>query len=297
MSGESSRREDVITCLLALAMAAIGGLGLLTYYAGGFPSRIPEALRNIDTVPLDKVADWRLGTCLLDQHEGGPPQHFTSECIDQRRPLLFLWGDSLSAAFYPGLRTLESEMRFGIAQFSTAGCPPLLDFIVVHRPLCVGDNAAAFAKIKEVRPQIVLLFSTWGYEGNIIPYLDATIAALKAANVPRVVVMGPAPVWSGGLAKAAYDHYRSDPLHRMLPMYSDFRLNTSFFDLHRDLRQHLRQLVEYFSTWDALCEAKKCRVWVDYPGGQLTQFDDVHLTIGGADFLASKLASVLFPDR
>ena len=41
----------------------------------------------------------------------------------------FLWGDSVAASLYPGLLNAQKTFDFGLGEFATAGCPPVIGFI------------------------------------------------------------------------------------------------------------------------------------------------------------------------
>jgi len=102
-------------------------VGIWVFYEAGVPQRIPAAVREVAqlqiTPELEKSA-WRLHTCLLETDD--TKAQFTSDCLESRRPLLFLWGDSFAAALYPGLKQLQQSVSFGLAQFTSAGltCSP-----------------------------------------------------------------------------------------------------------------------------------------------------------------------------
>jgi peptidoglycan/LPS O-acetylase OafA/YrhL len=289
-TGQHRPLKIACTCI---AMSVIGGIGLATFHSGGFPYRIPPAIRDITTIPFDRVAEWRLGTCLL---ENSPSSQFAPNCLQRgHQPLLFLWGDSYAAALYPGLKQLQRSVNFGLAQYTTAGCPPLLSFSVEGRPYCVENNDFVFSVLQGARPDIVLLYSSWswGY-GNMLPSLADLVRKLRLLNIPRIVIMGPPPAWTGGLPKAAYDYYTHDPLHRMIPARSSSGLDTWYA-----WQQHFREQVvplgtEYISAWDALCNGKECLTRL---GADLISFDEAHLTIPGSIYLAQAIAPCLFPDR
>lgn len=284
---------------LCATMTLIGALGLGAYTAHGFPMRMPAALRNLTVFPVNEIAEWRRGTCFHDSPEElAESQWSLANCVEHKRPLLFLWGDSFSAAFYPGLKRLQQSTSFGIAEYSTAGCPSLLNFTVHVRPHCVKDEAFGFSILAKVHPDILLLFSSWtGYPEKldiVYDHLTALIAKLRTLNIPHIIVMGPPPGWTGGLAKAAYDYYLAHPpLQRMIPTFSDFRLQNANHVQFRARVTHMG--VEYISTWDVLCKKGKCRTWVDTPGGHLTSFDGAHLSVAGAEFVANAIKSCLFP--
>jgi lysophospholipase L1-like esterase len=274
-------------------MTGLGAMGLAAFAWQGFPQRIPPAIRDITTMPVDEVADWRRGTCMLD----GDEATFAANCgAHGRRPLMFLWGDSYAGSLYPGLRHLQAGANFGLAQYTTAGCPPLLDFSVKGRPHCVGNNDSAYSALSNASPDVVLLFSAWNY-GDVIPALRELIGKIRALQISHVVVMGPLPYWDGGLPKAAYDYYRADPLHRMLPLRSSFRVSDPWYDYDRYFRAKLENIdVDYISTWETLCHGKECPTRPTDDAAQLMAFDYGHLTVPGAIYLAEAIAPCLFKE-
>jgi hypothetical protein len=287
-TGHRLRLKVVCLCI---AMTGIGAMGLGAFAWQGFPQRIPPAIRDITTIPLDEVADWRRGTCFLD----GDEATFGASCAEPgRHPLLFLWGDSYAASLYPGLRHLQAAANFGLAQYTTAGCPPLLSFPVKGRPHCVGNDDFSFSALSKAGPDVVLLFSAWNY-GDVIPALRELIAKIRALQISHIVVMGPLPYWDGGLPKAAYDYYRADPLHRMLPLRSSFKVSDAWYDYEQGFRAKLQGMdADYISAWDVLCRGKECLTRPADDASQLMAFDYGHLTVPGAIYLAEAIAPCLF---
>lgn len=287
----TGHRLPLKVACLCVAMSGIGTAGLAAFEWQGFPQRIPPAIRDITTIPVNEVADWRLHTCFLD----GDEARFGANCVEHgRHPLLFLWGDSYAASLYPGLKYLQAVANFGLAQYTTAGCPPLLDFPVDGRPHCVGNDDFVFSALSNVRPDVVLLFSAWNY-GDVFPSLRGLIAKLRALQISHIVVMGPPPYWDGGLPKAAYDYYRADPLHRMLPLQSSFRVSNSWYGYEQGFRAKVQSMeLDYISTWDALCHGKECRTRPTDDASQLMAFDYGHLTVPGAIHLANAIGPCLF---
>ena len=289
-------RLPIKVIALCVAMTAMGAAGLTVFERQGLPERIPAAIRDITTIPLDEVADWRLHTCLLETDDKA--SQFTSDCLDHgRRPLLLLWGDSNAAALYPGLKRLQQSVDFGLAQYTTAGCPPLLSFPVQGRPRCVENNDFVFATLSNVHPDVVVLYSAWNY-GDVYPRLSELITKLRALQIPRIIVMGPPPIWDGGLPKAAYDYYRTDPLHRLPPLRSSFRVADAWYGYEKAFRARVQEMgVDYISSWDALCNGKECQTRPPNDASQLMAFDYAHLTIPGAVYLAKLITPCLFPEE
>lgn len=280
------------TASLCAAMTIIGAVGLGAFEWHGFPDRIPPAIRDITKIPINEVADWRLHTCLLENNETA--SQLAPDCIDRKkRPLLFLWGDSYAAALYPGLKRLQRTTPFSLAQYTTAGCPPLLSFPILGHPYCVETNKVIFSILSDVRPDVVLLYSSWGY-GGVIPPLSRLIGDLRALQIPHILVMGTPPFWDGGLPKAAYDYYRADPLHRMLPLRSSYRVSDLWYNFEKNFRAQVQAMdVDYISAWNVFCNDKECQTRPDNNASQLVAFDYAHLTIPGAVYLAEAIAPCL----
>ena len=285
------------TAGLCFVMTAIAGAGFAAFQWQGFPTRIPPVIRSIESVKLNadfEQSVWRLHTCLLERDD--LKSQFTPDCIEpDHRPLLFLWGDSFAAALYPGLKQLQRTLKFGLAQYTTAGCPPVLSLAVPARPHCMENNDYVFAVVRDTRPDIVLLYSTWesGY-GDFIPNLMDLIAKLRLLKIPRIIVMGPPPAWTGGLPQAVYAYYQLNPLDRMIPTRSSFRVTGYLYQ--QQFRNRVRSLgVEYISAWDALCIGEECLTRVGDSVADLMAFDEAHLTVPGAIYLAKAIAPCLFP--
>ena len=295
----TGKQRNVKIAGLCTAMTVVAGVGLATFHWQGFSIRIPQAIRDVDTVKLSpelEQAVWRLNTCLLETGDGR--SQFTSDCIERgHRPLLFLWGDLLAASLYPGLKELQQHVDFGLAQYTTAGCPPVLSFAVQGRPHCMDNNDFIFSMLRDARPDIVLLYSAWAPAyGDFIPNLTDLIAKLRLMKIPRIIIMGPPPAWGGGLPEAVYAYFQLDPLHRLIPMRSSFRVSGYLYQ--QEFRNKvLRMDTEYISAWDALCDADKCLTRLGESAADLTSFDGAHLTVPGAIYLAQVIAPCLFPDR
>jgi peptidoglycan/LPS O-acetylase OafA/YrhL len=275
---------------VSMAMVVVGCVGLTTVYRNGYEGRLPAALRGLATAAVD-TSQWRVSKCLLD----GSDSAFSSECAgDGRRPLLLLWGDSYAGSLYPGLKSLQAHIEFGLAQYTTAGCPPIPSFVVEARPRCVASNDFVLSVIRSVKPDIVLLYSIWNYEGLTPDRLDATVAALQAAGVKRIVMMGPPPQWVGGLPQAIYEYYRAHHLEGAAPPErSRMHLNAGVPDFDQVLRTKAITLgIEYISVWKIMCNQEGC---LTRAGDALITEDYGHLSVAGATYLAERLSPRLFP--
>ncbi len=107
--------KPLVACMAALAVAAL-------VPALGYGPTLPDPISRMITV-LNPQEGLRVGECMLSD---GAMVEFSPSCVDQKRPLVAIWGDSTAAALVPGFRSLQASRNFGIAQFTVSSCPPLL---------------------------------------------------------------------------------------------------------------------------------------------------------------------------
>jgi hypothetical protein len=252
----------------------------------GFDFRVPGAVRNFAHVTVDENAEWRLHRCLIELGEDS--SHFSDACVDRsRHPLVFLWGDSVAAALYPGLRDDQRALGYGLAQFTIAGCPPVLGFTPRTRPHCKDDNAFVAAAISKYRPEIVLLHSFWAYEGLSFDQIDQTVADILSRGAARIVLLGPPPLWDGDLPHAVLQYYWNKG--SLIPEYSRFKL-VDLRPTERVLREKAASLgIEYLSVWDAMCNEDGCRTQIGNSPEDLMGFDRIHLTLKGSNLVADRI--------
>ena len=289
------RRVPVLVAMVAIA----GAGGLAVTLDSGFVSRVPGALRDLSSSSDYSAARlntlWRDRTCILEK--GQPPSAFAPDCVDGKprgAPLVLLWGDSHAADLYPGLQALQETHRFRIAQFTYSACPPLLDFPVPEQPDCLAANDYVLRQVERLAPAEVVLSAAWEQYSSVAD-LERTIAALRRAGVPDIVVAGLRPHWKADLPQLVYSWYER---YRTTPR----RLPTTLFALYpvaerdRELRLLTRRLhVAYLDTYAALCDAGGCLAWLGPNERELVMFDVSHLTVGGSRMLVRRFASALLP--
>jgi len=271
---------------LCAVMAAIGCLGVVTIRESGFDFRVPAAVRNFAHVTVDEKTEWRLHRCLLESNEDS--SQFSGDCVDQsQQPLVFLWGDSVAAALYPGLRDNQQALGYGLAQFTIAGCPPVLGFALATRPYCKDNNEFVAAEISKYRPEIVILHSFWAYQGLNFDRLPETVANILSRGAARVVVLGPPLLWDGDLPQAVIQYYWNTG--SLIPEYSTFKL-ADIRPFDRVLRKKAASRGgEYLSVWDLMCNEDGCRTRIGSSPDDLVAFDRTHLTLNGSRFLAHRV--------
>jgi hypothetical protein len=145
--GRASFIGPLSACMGALAVAAL-------VPALGYGPSLPESINRLLTLH-DAEEGWRLHECMLLDSD---TNDFPSNCVDRKRPLIAVWGDSTASALIPGLRKLQEAADFGIAQFTVSSCPPLLVRLVESiADLCLERNQRIVSLIGANSADVVLL--------------------------------------------------------------------------------------------------------------------------------------------
>ena len=285
--------------VLLPAMAGVLVASLAVWALRGVESRAGEPVRAYANYSYDWRGPSREGSCSLTGARG-EPEMFPAECIDPpgdgKRPSLVVWGDSHAALLHPGLREAAGE-RLRMAQFTRSGCRPYLSST---KPACHASNAWVMERIRELRPDHVLLFAYWtgnDFEGHdqVLRDLDETIAALQDAGVRQVLVLGPAPRWRQWLPRLLVERHAREPFLRV-----PRRLRGETLDeppaLDAALAQALggRDGVTYVSVHGTLCGLRGCLVWIEDPV-ELTTWDYGHLGPGASRLVGDAVLDVLEP--
>jgi hypothetical protein len=155
---------------------------------------------------------------------------------------------------------------------------PALNTDVAGVPNCRAINDKVLALAHQIRPDIVLLHSTWDR------YLDGvaeTVAALKKQTSARVVVLGSVPWWKRGLPNEVLRYFI---LHHSLIPERSRRAETD--GSGAVLREKLApSAAEFISVWDVMCNADGCLTRIGDTASDISASDQVHLTEKGSVFL------------
>ena len=278
------RRKQGAVSRLAFGLMTIGVVGIVTAVASGFGFRFSPEIRDIALLPQQNNAGFR-DKCFL----GGAGSRFDSDCMEQgEKALLFLWGDSTAAALYPGLKKAEDAFPFRLARFTAPACAPILAAGANAR--CDEANDIVFGFIKASQPQIVLLHAMWDKKTDLAK-LGETIEKLKAIHIPRIVILGPVPVWKRTLPNSLVNGYR------LRHAIAD-RIGAGVSGPQDDERMEAfskAASVEFISAWHALCTSEGCMTRVGLAANDVITTDSVHLSDAGSNFLIDGIGRNLFP--
>jgi peptidoglycan/LPS O-acetylase OafA/YrhL len=273
---------------LAAAMATMAAVALVTIGAGGFASRFPPEIRAIAAMPAKENSGFQNDCFLQDRTEALSERAHCVEQGDGR--LVAIWGDSTAAALMPGFRAAQRSAAFRLVQLTAAGCTPILKSRDAFIPKsCETQNDQAFDLIKASHPDVVVLHAMWNPQSNDLERLRTTLAALKDAGVPRIVLLGPVPVWKRGLPFLLVNNFR---LTHELPQRLVLAKSRPESDLV--FEQIAQQSgVDYVSAWSTLCNEQGCAVRTGPAATDIMASDNVHLTDSGARYLIERIAPQL----
>jgi peptidoglycan/LPS O-acetylase OafA/YrhL len=273
---------------LGASMLTIAVAGGVIVSANGFATRFPAAIRAVAEMPDRR--EWRHHECFLDlQRE----TTFAASCMEEKQPLIFVWGDSTMAALMPGLRRRQQDSHFGLAQFTATSCPPQLSVDVPGYPACRGVNDVVLQKIASAHPDVVLMQSRGSiHPEDEMPALKRTFQALHELGVPRIVLLGPAPVWKRTLSGEVLSYFVK--YHAIIPQRYATGV-THFWDDAR-MQAFANELgVEYISTWDVICNAEGCLTRLSDAPDDLVIHDVHHFTTAGAIYFVDKVWDRILP--
>jgi peptidoglycan/LPS O-acetylase OafA/YrhL len=267
------RRSGVSISLAAMVL--IIGCSSVIWRGGGIPSRYPREIQPVlATMQYDPASDARVPQCWLNNASAF--EDYSHECAVGAT---LIWGDSHAARLYAGLK----KDGVDVAQFTRDSCPPPIGG---GYEICAQSNDAILKKIAELKPKKVILFAAWGTYNEDGPRdirFTQTLIRLKEI-VDDVVVLGPAPFWSPDLPTQVYNFWRLSGLlpDRLQPRPIYYRRMDDALSGAANAAN-----VRFISVFNALCNQDGCLTHTPESKGDLLTWDDGHLTLAGARFLAT----------
>ena len=311
----SWRKFRFTTVALSTGVALTGLTGFSIYQQEGLPERLqrlaanqgasdgsPQQIQKLLTTLTTKggkpavTEGWRDGDCMLDFK--APPSQYKPFCVEKKRPLVFLWGDSHAGSLYPGFKALQDSGKysFGLGERTGAICPPILG--IEPRPLCRSLNDDTIRVIRESKPDIVVLYAWW-HEGKVkgrykdTSGLESTVAELKKAGVKRIVLLGAVPYWRDSLPKVLLTLWKEQqriPL-RLGDEYLDPRVKAAT----AEMRQRSAAMgIEFISGMDYFCNPQGCLTRMEPGSAEPLSYDYGHLTLPASKYYIEQIAPLIF---
>jgi peptidoglycan/LPS O-acetylase OafA/YrhL len=298
------QRPPLGTVVLGLVCA--GFLGSLVVENDGLPSRLSPRLRAIaEWSDVNPDISWRAGHCYFHPSS---KQDFSKECTPVKRPgvpLILLWGDSHAAHLYPGLAYVQSTVAMDIAQWTAAGCPPVLQPFDGEYPTCAKIRETAIKRLTQLDPDTIVLGGAWerymelGQSPmEIRRALSETIHHLKNLGTKRIVVFGPGPLWATSLPIDLFRFMARSHSNEIPDRLG--RVSNEIWHLDAALAALAdAEKVQYVSVLNFFCDKDGCLTLGDkrLKRPDLLYRDRDHLTATGSRVLIEHSKDQLFGDN
>lgn len=273
------------------AMAAIVAFANLAVLSGGWPGRLSDSALALAQAVHDSSPDRK--RCHASDRN---PIRYAEKCRHGAAggpATIAIWGDSHAAELAPALAQSAAAAAQVLIQISYSDCPPALAFTSRQRPTCARHNAqmlSALAADSDIHTVLLVARHSRAYreEGQAFFGEFARVAKSLAAAGKRVVLVYPIPEYS-----------HSVPLLLARLDLRDGDLETAGMprsDFERQSRPLVRQLdliagkgIFRIRPADLLCDTARCRAAA---AGRPLYFDDDHLSVAGARFIAPLFADV-----
>lgn len=231
--------------------------------------------------------------CSLTDVNGIVKTNLTPTCFESTtKQSLFIWGDSHAQHLNYGISKLLPK-NISILQVATFGCAPSVNFRKSGvKSSCDASNQLALDKIKNAKPDIVLLAQRENHELND---WNELIETLKAAGVKNILILGPVPQWHQFLYRYYARHYWDTKPRRI-----NTNLKQSVFKTDNEMKKlyGASKGVTYISLIDRLCNSEGCLAYLgDNIETGLETFDYGHLSLSASEFLSKEaLGPIILAD-
>ena len=291
--GRFNRRST--TVFLSALVAVIATAGFTTYKQDGFESRFPEIVRDMMSKGgrTAVVDGWREGDCMLDYKF--PASAYKDFCVEKKRPLIFLWGDSHAGSLYPGFKALQDsgKYEFGLGERTAAICPPVLG--IEPRPLCKSLNDSSIEAIRQSKPDVVILYAWWHNKRYDLRNLENTVAEIKKAGVPRIIMLGAVPYWQKSLPLILLEEWKKGPPTKRPPLRLKAGLDPALDSATKTMRARADQMgIEFISGLQFFCNEEGCLTRVTDDAQQPLTYDYGHLSTSAVKYYVEQLAPLIF---
>lgn len=283
------------TVFVAWAAATIATLafGLATARARGWPGRVAPAVRALDAAAADFNHD-RPRCHGYDRR----PIAYAAKCVYGRpgaTPTMALWGDSMAVELAAGLAPSVTAAGGALRLISYSSCPPAAELAFRDRPGCLRHDREMLAQLTAsptVRT-VILVAQYRRYLGRFGPRFLADFAAVATALAragKQVVVVYPIPSPPGPvpslLARRAMRG--GAPTEVAIPRAAYDAESQAIVAALDRLTAQLGVIA--VRPADRLCDATRCALSAD---GRVLYWDDRHLSVAGATYLAPLFAAVV----
>ncbi len=280
----------------AFRVAGLATVVLLVASAGGIvlsrtssdADRVALRLESYNTYNYQPL--YRFGSCFAPV---GGALNDACLALEPDKPNALLWGDSLAAHYFHGLRKAADAQAVNMMQATQPACMPTFNAEAQGNASCRSFATQMDAFFGGRKPDLIILSADWleyarppRFDGMIAD-VRQTILKLNGLGTP-VVLLGPAVQFKARLPsmlmRAHLRHVDADPKEFVLP---------DIFILDQKMKAALpaHEKFSYISVVDAICPSRQCPLTIE--GGIPLSWDHAHLTAEGSAYVIDRLAPTL----
>lgn len=255
----------------------VASVGLLGWNKNGFKERFPDF---VEKESFEKITG-KVGTCFFmnaKNYSKWNAEDCKVEGLQERNVLL--WGDSFANHYMPGIKINKEYLDFNTYQYTSAGCPPILEYESYARPSCKNFNENALDMIDRLNIETVILSAKWtDYESRGLDKIKSTLVALDKKGV-KYILIGQSPQYLVDVRLIEYLK-GSDDNNDKWRVYFDPSINIK-----------LRNIVingVFLNPMEFLCSDDICQYEED---GEMLHSDYGHLSRKGSDLIVRKYLDV-----
>jgi len=291
--GVVTRRTIFASAAAAMSLATVVALG--GHFTNGWANRFPPAVRQMadasqDFSPLRQK-------CHSTETYNVPPE---KSCVYGAHvaPTFAIWGDSHAVELAYALGELAARHNLALVQLSSSACPPTIGYTPSNRLGCNDRNKAVMKYLQaDSRIKTVFLVSNYAApeeaaESELGAGLDRSVQELEQSG-KAVVLIYPTPDPTTVIPNALARYLLSGRDPAELTIKRD--------EYQRDVGPALTILddvpagsgmLQRVKPVSLLCNDTDCKT---YAAGRPLYFDDLHLSMAGARYIAPLFAKYFTP--
>jgi hypothetical protein len=271
----------------SLVLLAGGSVGLSLSRTPSDADRAALALESFSAYDYQPLYRW--GTCFTPDNGV-----FADSCLALApgKSNWLLWGDSLAAHYFFGLRKVTDPQTVNILQADQAACMPTFNATLGHAA-CHELAAQMNTFFRDRRPDLVIMSADWLEYGRrsrfdgMIADLRQTISRLNGLGI-AVAVLGPSIQFKARLPSMLMRAH----LRGIEPHPEDFLLpDVPYMDQKMKAALPDQAKFAYVSVLDAICPAEKCPIMID--NGVPLSWDHAHLTAEGSAYVMERVTKLI----
>jgi len=286
-----SNKNAIVILIILMVLIFIFGNNIIQNK--GYQERIPGEIRGLVSYQ-NYISDWekdvRLNTC----HLGGDIgiKNRLELCVEKKRPLILIWGDSHAASLYPGMKLYSDSINFGLAQFTGSSQMP----IWTSNTQLTNQNIQILDIINKIKPNVVILHAKWTDYLNLeelVSKIRETSRKIKEVSPnSKIIIIGPVVKWKDTIQNCIMHFFFYKSLHMIPETRMKVFIDQKVIKYDEELKRNFTDSgLQYISAYSAMCNNDGCIYRNGYLPENLFFIDTAHLSKKGSEFLINEIKS------